>query len=243
MTGKMIIGTTAHGGTTRIKKGIVMDIEQLKADIAAGTPGPWLENPGHKEAIVDGDGGMVVHDEYGLMTNDDIRLALQAPVLAAEVIRLTKRNELLEAQWETSSVGVWRIGAPDRVSGSEWFIAKDKHGRRVVLRRLDDNHSYDYEDGSGTYYADGIVAAWMQFPDAHFLPPDTATESECPYAKIATLTKRLKLADELALAFCNLQERANGDYEDDNGERAYMVQHQEMSEASESLTAYREGKP
>ena len=57
---------------------------------------------------------------------------------------------------------------------------------------------------------------------------------------VEALTERLKLADELALAFCNLQERANGDYEDDNGERAYMVQYQEMWEASESLTAYRE---
>ena len=62
-------------------------------------------------------------------------------------------------------------------------------------------------------------------------------------AEVIRLTERLKMADKLSLAFCNLQERANGDYEDDNGERAYMVQHQEMLEASESLSAYREGKP
>ena len=66
---------------------------------------------------------------------------------------------------------VWNDGVPDKTYGSEWFIAKlTEGGRKVVLRALYDEHSYDYTTADETYVMASRVAKWMQFPDSNFIP-------------------------------------------------------------------------
>lgn len=66
---------------------------------------------------------------------------------------------------------VWNDGAPDKTYGSEWFIAKlTDGGRKVVLRALHEDYTYDYTTADETYVMAFRVAKWMQFPDSDFIP-------------------------------------------------------------------------
>ena len=65
---------------------------------------------------------------------------------------------------------VWHPGCPDRIYGSEWFIAKLDNGEKVVLRALPEEFSYDYKTADDTYYMAIRIRCWMQFPDSEFIP-------------------------------------------------------------------------
>ena len=128
-------------------------------------------------------GNAVMYDcDLASIDFDDVRALLtERDALAAKVAELeakrdeaTRRMKLLEAKLYSLDTGVWRDGQPDRVSGSEWFIAVDKYEARCVLKALPEDHSYDYTTADETYIKAGNVVKWMQFPVSHFLPPDTA---------------------------------------------------------------------
>jgi hypothetical protein len=63
----------------------------------------------------------------------------------------------------------WIPGHPDRIYGSEWFIAKLKNGASAVLIALPDEFSYDYKTADDTYYKRDWVVAWMQLLDSEFV--------------------------------------------------------------------------
>ena len=67
----------------------------------------------------------------------------------------------------------WREGEPSKPWRDEWFIALTIHGDRVVLRSLPEQYSYDYTTADGTYMKSESIKKWMQFPDSHFIAPET----------------------------------------------------------------------
>lgn len=122
--------------------------------------------------------------------------------LAAKRDTANERLNLTEAKLYELENTAWRDGEPDKTSGSEWFIAQTKHRDRVVLRALHDEHSYDYTTADGTHLSADHIVRWMQFPDSHFLPPDTlssrlaATQAKLEQAQ----AENLVLNDEASAA-------------------------------------------
>lgn len=81
-----------------------------------------------------------------------------------------RRIEELEADLIDANKAIdmtWLKGCPDKVRGSEWFIAI-ANGHRVVLKALPEEVSYDYKTADETYYLARCISAWMQFPDSEF---------------------------------------------------------------------------
>lgn len=64
---------------------------------------------------------------------------------------------------------IWHKGCPDKIYGSEWFIAETIHGDRVVLKTLPEEYSYDYKTADETYIMAKNIKRWMQFPDSQFI--------------------------------------------------------------------------
>jgi len=114
--------------------------------------------------------------------------------LKAQQEKTTDRLNLTQAKLDSLLTSSWREGEPDKVSGSEWFIAETEWKARVVLRRLDDDNSYDYMTAEETYVTSerAKIVKWMQFPDSHFLPPD------CLSKRVAELKAMVGVIGQLA---------------------------------------------
>lgn len=81
----------------------------------------------------------------------------------------------LRAQLKTVQLQ-WNDGAPDKIYGSEWFIALTDDGDRVVLRALPEGRSYDFATCDDTYLRRSKIKCWMQFPDSQFTPYEKTVE-------------------------------------------------------------------
>ncbi|ABF63511.1 Chaperone clpB [Ruegeria sp. TM1040] len=119
-------------------------------------------------------------DQLSALAAERDTLANQVEDCARECAKLAEEIQRLQAQLAETRAslyalekGVWRDGYPDKISGSEWFIALLEDNRRVVLRSLPEEHSYDYTTADDTYLAAWKIKRWMQFPDANFIAPDT----------------------------------------------------------------------
>ena len=75
----------------------------------------------------------------------------------------------LEAHLADKDKMLWKDGFPSKTYADEWFIAELKDSRRVVLRSLYDEHSYDFTTADETYGNKELIKRWMQFPDSEFL--------------------------------------------------------------------------
>ncbi|MFI5342836.1 MAG: hypothetical protein ACHQUC_01310 [Chlamydiales bacterium] len=95
-------------------------------------------------------------------------------------------------------VSGWREGCPDKVYGSEWFIAKLTNGSKVVLRELPEEFSYDYRTLDETYFKKELIKCWMQFPDSDFIPYESKpTQRELKL--VEALDGLVKVAEELGI--------------------------------------------
>lgn len=103
----------------------------------------------------------------------------EAAALEAEVKQLRAQ---LEARGSADEYG-WIDGHPENKWFEEWFIAKLDNGKRVVLKRLYEGHSYDFTTADETYYKAWRIKQWMQFPDSEFLPLNSPTTPTPPSAE------------------------------------------------------------
>lgn len=67
----------------------------------------------------------------------------------------------------------WYDGVPPFPQNQEWFIAQTVDGGSIVLRALEQPHSYDYTTRDHTYLKANRILKWMQFPGCEYLPPST----------------------------------------------------------------------
>ena len=116
-----------------------------------------------------------------------------------------KRIAELEAKLAAFEiVQCWTAGEPPKYLRGEWFIAKTKHGDRVVLRALSEKNSYDYTTADETYMKAENVIAWMQFPDSNYISyvegGDTAKDA---IARIAELEGKLATCVRNAEKYAN----------------------------------------
>ena len=66
--------------------------------------------------------------------------------------RVLLETELTQAKAQVEEALRWHEGYPDRIYGSEWFIACLDNGEKIVLRQLPEDFSYDYKTADETYY-------------------------------------------------------------------------------------------
>lgn len=83
---------------------------------------------------------------------------------------LFKYCPLPDAEEEKQNSFNWMPGTPNKVYGSEWFLAKLKDGSCSVLTALPEEYSYQYKTADETYYKKEHIIAWMQLPDSRYIP-------------------------------------------------------------------------
>lgn len=96
-----------------------------------------------------------------------------------EFINFADLRAVIEQHKHEAVASVWNKGFPPHPYDKEWFIAKTKHGDRVVLKALPEEYSYDFKTADETYMKKEIIVGWMQFPDTEFKPfqqPDIIAE-------------------------------------------------------------------
>jgi hypothetical protein len=91
--------------------------------------------------------------------------------LEAELAALRDTNAKLSSGLDVAAAWLWRDGPPPHPWKLEWFIARTIHGERVVLRALEEDHSYDYTTADGTYMKERNITKWAQFPDSEYIAP------------------------------------------------------------------------
>lgn len=82
------------------------------------------------------------------------------------VMATLEAKEALQAKLDKE----WHDGYPNKLYGSEWFIAETKQGDKVFLKALLEEFSYDYKTADDTYFKKEVIARWMQSPDSKYIP-------------------------------------------------------------------------
>ena len=153
-------------------------VAQMVADRDAGTPGPWTFeiDEDTQEPRLYGDGSLIAvfgnhmsMSEASWIPEADARRATRIPDLEAAYLTLAAENATLrQERYGLIITQAWTEGEPPKYIRNEWFIAKTIHGGRVVLRALQEEHSYDYMTKDETYMIAKHIKAWMQFPDSNY---------------------------------------------------------------------------
>lgn len=136
-----------------------------------------------------------MHERIKELEKDNIELISQAKKYSSQVWDLKTENEKLKEENKQLLIpAIWHEGCPDKVYGSEWFIALTTFGERVVLKALPEEYSYDYKTADDTYMMATKIKCWMQFPDSQFIPYES--EITLMTAKIEKLEQQNKMLIE-----------------------------------------------
>lgn len=107
----------------------------------------------------------------------------------------------------------WNDGVPNKVYGSEWFIALLDDGEKVVLRALPEEYSYDYRTSDHTYYKAFRIKKWMQFPDSDFISYNVKTPVRDEYSGVEVHNKIAEQTAKIHSAMTKMDESDSGTLE------------------------------
>lgn len=138
-------------------------IAEFKDARSAATEGPWEIDYVGEITSPETDIAKILSYENAKKDSLFICLAANKSDKLIKIIEVMR--EAMEKSW-------WKDGHPDKVYGSDWFIAKLKDGRKVVLRELPDDYSHDYKTADETYFTKDWIVKWMPFPDGEFISPN-----------------------------------------------------------------------
>ena len=148
-------------------------LKEFKDARSASTQGEWEVDVEHGQDVFSKGNVRVLssdprwnHSPGKISCYNNLKFSALAANKSDKLIKIIEvMREAMEKSW-------WKDGHPDKVYGSEWFIAKLKNGRKVVLRELPDDYSYDYKTADETYFTKDWIVKWMPFPDGEFISPN-----------------------------------------------------------------------
>ena len=95
----------------------------------------------------------------------------------------------------------WNDGVPPHPFDKEWFIAKLDNGKKVVLKALPEEYSYDFSTADETYFKAFRIKCWMQFPESEYiqyaaLQPDYKAQRDALLGKVIEARQALQFAND-----------------------------------------------
>jgi len=116
----------------------------------------------------------------------------------AEIERVNRNARL------STDYSFWFDGYPTDFRQDEWFIAKTRSGKKVVLRSLPKpQFAYDFTTADETHWKKEEIVRWAQFPDSNYISKgqEEIASLKSREQKLVDLVKRMLREREYVCGF------------------------------------------